>query len=824
MKKSKKENKSKTLDITKDNGKFLITISICIILIMVMFYFGSNASKQTFSADTCPSGYTSVGSKCCSESAKKSITSSQTFSSQIIAAQTCNNDFTSNYSSDGASLSCDATQDGSGYKYIMSFYKVSECASSCSSGYHWYNDSCQACPKGSYGGGGYITYCSACPAGKTTSGTGSTSSDACSVSCSNSLGVDTWQYPGATHTDKVSNLCTIATCKSGYRLSNNTCVANTDTISLPRPSCSDITYSGAQQILVAKNNGYTVTYNGGTSIPVNAGTYTTVVTLASGYEWSDGSTSPVTLSCKINKYPTVSIPAMSINVGATGTDTISVKTIGKCNGILTATSGDSSKLEITSGSSTTIAVSSNVETRVDSAVVGLKGKASGSVKLSANFVPTDSSNCNSKGAERGIILLNTTSACQVNVTMPKEVELGAEFEASATITNNGSSTSYTLKSGESIDWSCGGLAYAGMDAITTNKKYKIRTYSYQDANNVTCSVSVKNSNGTVCSSSGTTRVGASEYDPVKNTITFKNGNDVVATKYCTVNSKGLCQETGTNTISTPIPPTRSGYYFHGWGSTANCTSGGYGSNVEILGTNGSAVYYACFNTKAPDEESDKDFDKTLCSYSQFVNVIYDTRYLNCQRTNISYKNQASRTRGNVKACCLAKGYTWVGENFDSGVGGEYCIVCGSGSKTTCDDSANGKYTTEAKARTEANKSCTAGSTINVSKESNGCYKYTCSSVTTCDDSANGKFSTEAKAKAAGDKSCAAGSTISVSKESNNCYKYTCSRKSSSKKPSGSTEIIVNPPTGNALIMVVWAIGALMIGYSIWYFMNRKDNN
>ena len=150
-------------------------------------------------------------------------------------------------------------------------------------------------------------------------------------------------------------------------------------------------------------------------------------------------------------------------------------------------------------------------------------------------------------------------------------------------------------------------------------------------------------------------------------------------------------------------------------------------------------------------------------------------------TNISYKNQASRTRGNVKSCCLAKGYTWVGENFDSGVGGEYCIVCGSGSKTTCDDSANGK------------------------------------------------FSTEAKAKAAGDKSCSAGSTVSVSKESNNCYKYTCSsksssKKSSSKKPSGSTEIIVNPPTGNALIIVVWAIGALMIGYSICYFMNRKDNN
>ena len=46
------EKKEKNLNIVKDNSKFLITIGTCVVLLMVMFYVGTNTSKQTFSAST----------------------------------------------------------------------------------------------------------------------------------------------------------------------------------------------------------------------------------------------------------------------------------------------------------------------------------------------------------------------------------------------------------------------------------------------------------------------------------------------------------------------------------------------------------------------------------------------------------------------------------------------------------------------------------------------------------------------------------------------------------------------------------------------------
>ncbi|MDE6250559.1 MAG: hypothetical protein K2M34_02910, partial [Alphaproteobacteria bacterium] len=104
------------------------------------------------------------------------------------------------------------------------------------SGAYWIN-SCDKCIADTYKSGTNGTqYCTVVPNGKTSAAGASTYSN-----CSNSSNVSTWtamspvagsQWKSTSGTSSVSNVCKISTCATGYHLSNNTCVANTCTVSI----------------------------------------------------------------------------------------------------------------------------------------------------------------------------------------------------------------------------------------------------------------------------------------------------------------------------------------------------------------------------------------------------------------------------------------------------------------------------------------------------------------------------------------------------------------------------------------------------------------
>lgn len=175
----------------------------------------------------------------------------------------------------------------------------------------------------------------------------------------------------------------------------------------------------------------------------------------------------------------------------------------------------------------------------------------------------------------------------------------------------------------------------------------------------------------------------------KITIKFYNGNAMVKEESCV---KGSC-----NSFTAPGPQsiTRSGYSFYnsskeyeftGWGSSSCLTTVGYGAsysayhNFDNNSLTASANYFACFREKKTVEEPD-NFDVNKCNFSQEYTVTFDVNYKNCKYINIGYNNsQSERTEANVKACCIAKGWTWVGSNFNSsGNDYEYCVKCGGSS-------------------------------------------------------------------------------------------------------------------------------------------------
>ena len=174
----------------------------------------------------------------------------------------------------------------------------------------------------------------------------------------------------------------------------------------------------------------------------------------------------------------------------------------------------------------------------------------------------------------------------------------------------------------------------------------------------------------------------------KVTISFKNGSTVVKTESCTVPiDTPACIED----IIAPGPQTSSdsNKVFNGWGEKDGCTSGSYTANAALRPAK-SETYYACYRDASDDDTPSKDFSTSKCTYSSLYTVTRDTRYLNCKYTNITYNNSATEdTVGNIKACCNAKGYKWIAENFtSSGYGNEYCIVCGGTTPTNPDNPSN----------------------------------------------------------------------------------------------------------------------------------------
>ena len=185
------------------------------------------------------------------------------------------------------------------------------------------------------------------------------------------------------------------------------------------------------------------------------------------------------------------------------------------------------------------------------------------------------------------------------------------------------------------------------------------------------------------------------------TLTFMNENTVVAKKTCelissttTWNGNNVVSESCKEDIVAPGPQTssESNKEFTGWGNKG-CTTGSYTAYATFR-PSASATYYACYKTIA--EESDTKFSVDKCTYTSLYTVSRDERYLNCKYVNIEYNDSATEdTTSNIKSCCTAKGYTWVGENFtSSGYGYEYCIICGSNtnssstSKTSSSSSQN----------------------------------------------------------------------------------------------------------------------------------------
>ncbi len=183
----------------------------------------------------------------------------------------------------------------------------------------------------------------------------------------------------------------------------------------------------------------------------------------------------------------------------------------------------------------------------------------------------------------------------------------------------------------------------------------------------------------------------------KITIKFYNGFARVKEESCV---KGSC-----NSITAPGPQSITGsdysfynsskeYEFTGWGSSSCLTTVGYGAsysayhNFDNKSLAASAKYYACYREKKTVEEPD-NFDVNKCNFSQEFTVTYDVNYKNCKYINIGYNNsQSERTEANVKACCIAKGWTWVGYNFNSsGNDYEYCVKCGGSSSSPSNPSS-----------------------------------------------------------------------------------------------------------------------------------------
>ncbi len=118
------------------------------------------------------------------------------------------------------------------------------------------NSICTDCVAGSYSTGTGNSGCTACQNGKTSS-TGSTS---CGLNCTNTSNVASWKTASWTN-NSVSNLCTINSCASGYKISSNTCILD---------SIFTFKYTGRFQYKDGGNNAVTVAANSNpTQIKIN---------------------------------------------------------------------------------------------------------------------------------------------------------------------------------------------------------------------------------------------------------------------------------------------------------------------------------------------------------------------------------------------------------------------------------------------------------------------------------------------------------------------------------------------------------------------------
>ena len=149
--------------------------------------------------------------------------------------------------------------------------KRSMSAVSCLPGERWSSSgqTCELCSPGTYSDGGVNATCSTCPTGMI-SGAGASSCTSC----------PSGQIANSTHTECVESTST-----------------NTPVAKPGAGKCSGAVYNGQNQsIVTSADSGYTWSNN------IHKYPYTgdVIATLQSGYVWSDGSTSPVSVRCTLS--------------------------------------------------------------------------------------------------------------------------------------------------------------------------------------------------------------------------------------------------------------------------------------------------------------------------------------------------------------------------------------------------------------------------------------------------------------------------------------------------------------------------------------------
>ena len=359
-----------------------------------------------------------------------------------------------------------------------------------------------------------------------------------------------------------------------------------------------------------------------------------------------------------------------------------------------------------------------------------------------------------------------------------------------------------------------------------------------------------------------------EDSPKTVTLTFKSndGSTTIGTKSCTIAANKTACDEDLVAPSASIPQIE-GKVFNGWGNSANCTTGDYMANATFHVTRASysKSYYACYIDDY-DDTTDSDWSSSKCFFSEdsigAVGVTRDERYLRCTYTNISYNNDPDSSpghttgdaRGNIKKCCLSRGYTWVADNYTtSGFGNEYCIKCGGGSveppsgetipTTSCYEcKVNGanKYTYASSSVAAA--TATGGTSCNVTNSSNCSSGTKVTNCYACITGVGRKYTfsdseTTAKEVTGGSSCSVISDTYCTASPVNSCYgcdvngkkKYVMAKdatEASSRSGGNNCDVVlasycnidVNPKTGGGNLHSILAIllGTICLVYSIWY--------
>lgn len=220
-------------------------------------------------------------------------------------------------------------------------------------------------------------------------------------------------------------------------------------------------WTGKEQIGVREGLGYTLTGNKGT----NAGSYTATATLATGYQWSDGSTIPKTITWTIDKADGPAAPTDLQGVAPTAAGKADGKITGTTMDMEYATKADFSDAKACTGSEITGLASGTYYVRIKG-TTNVNAGAYATVEVPA---ATQIKTAKVPVAKTG---LKWTGAEQVGVEAGTGCTLSGEFKATAVGSYTATATlaaGYQWEGGgtdaKTINWS---IAKAAGPAAPTN--------------------------------------------------------------------------------------------------------------------------------------------------------------------------------------------------------------------------------------------------------------------------------------------------------------------------------------------------------------------